>query len=311
MSLGKLVKVNLRNYWKNEAREFTPWLAELDNLQLLADTLDIDIELEGTEVPVGNFQADILAQSERGRKIIIENQLDKTNHDHLGKIITYASGTDAQIIIWVCTSVREEHRKAIDWLNEISGEGVDFFAIEIELWKIDNSAPAPKFNIVCSPNEWAKAARIKTQTQITEIRLLRKEFWSELRDYMVKNKAVVKPRTPSVDRWYDFSIGRSGFHIALTINTKINILSCELYISGDKAKEAFNLLKQDSNAIEAEIGYNLDWRELPDSRDCRIVFITDGDIRLRDKWYDYMKWCHDHVELFYRAFADRVKQLEV
>jgi len=309
MSLGKLNKVDIRNYWKDEARDFTPWMAKPENLQLLADTLDIDIELEETEVNVGSFKADILAHETHGRKIIIENQLDKTNHDHLGKIITYASGTEASIVIWICKSVTEEHRKAVEWLNDISEEGIDFFALEIELWKIDESSPAPKFNIVCSPNEWAQSVKDSTRTSHSETQLIRQEFWSGLREYMTNNKTSIKPRKPHVEHWYDFAIGRSGFHLSLTINTQRNTLGCELYLEGEKAKEAFQLLLKDKEAIEREIGTGLDWRELPTRRDCRILIVTEGDIRQKKHWNDYFEWCHNQTELFYKAFSNRVKEL--
>jgi len=311
MTLGKLVKVDLRHYWKDEARDFTPWLAKPENIQLLADTLDIDIEVEDTEVNVGSFKADILASETHGRKIIIENQLDRTNHDHLGKIITYASGTEASIIIWICKAVTEEHRKAIDWLNGITEEGIDFFALEIELWKVDESAPAPKFNIVSSPNEWAKSVKESTKTPHSETQELRQEFWARLREYMLANKTSVKPRKPHVEHWYDFAIGRSGFHLALTINTQRDTLGCELYLEGDKAKEALHLLKQDKELIEKEIGYELEWREQETTRDCRIILITNGDIRQRNSWNQYLDWCHKNIELFFRAFSGRVKSLNL
>lgn len=311
MTLGRLDKVDLRKYWRDEAREFTPWLVKPENMQLLADTLDIDIELEDTEVNVGGFKADILAHETHGRKILIENQLEKTNHDHLGKIITYASGKDASIIIWICKSVTEEHRKAIDWLNEITEEGIDFFALEIELWKIDESSPAPKFNIVCSPNEWAKTIRDETKTPPSETQLLRQEFWSGLKEYMLNNKTSVKPRKPHVEHWYDFAIGRSGFHLSLTINTQRNTLGCELYLEGERAKEAFHLLLKDKEAIEQEIGSELDWRELPMRRDCRILVITEGDIRQKKHWNDYFEWFHNQTELFYKAFSNKVKELKL
>ena len=311
MSLGKLAKVDLRQHWKDEAKEFTPWLAQAENLQLLADTLDIDIELDDTEAKVGGFRADILAQDAHGRKIIIENQLEKTNHDHLGKVITYAAGTGSSIVIWICRSVAEEHRKAVDWLNDISEDGVDFFALEIELWRVGNSPPAPKFNVVCSPNEWAKSVRDSTKAPHSETQLLRQEFWSGLRDYMLKNRTSVRPRKPHVEHWYDFAIGRSGFHLALTINTQRNTLACELYIEGERAKEAFQLLLQQKEAIEHGIGAELDWRELPDKRDCRVLLITEGDIRLKHNWNSYFEWFHSQTELFFDAFSGRVKQLQL
>ncbi|MBU1121650.1 MAG: DUF4268 domain-containing protein, partial [Candidatus Omnitrophica bacterium] len=157
MTLSKLKKVALRNVWKNEAKDFTNWLAEEENLSLLSDEIGIDIKLIKTEAIVGSFNVDILAEEENtGKKIIIENQLEITNHDHLGKIITYASGYDADIIIWLIKDVRDEHKQAIDWLNEHTDEKLNFFIIKIELWQIGDSPVAPKFQIISKPNDWAK-----------------------------------------------------------------------------------------------------------------------------------------------------------
>lgn len=309
MRLGKLEKVDLRGYWKDEAKEFTPWLVKTENLQILADTLDIDIEAEDTEVSVGNFKADILASDTHGRKIIIENQLEKTNHEHLGKIITYASGRGATIVIWICKSVTEEHRKAIDWLNEISEEGIDFFALEIELWKVDESSPAPKFNIVCSPNEWAKSVKGGARKPYSDTELIREEFWRGLKDYMLSKNTSVKPRKPRAQHWYDLAIGRSGFTISLTINTQRNMLGCELYIDNERAKEAFQMLIKQKEDIEHVIGSKLDWRELPNRHACRVLLTTPGDIKTRDNWNEYLMWFHEQTELFYEAFANRVQKL--
>jgi len=158
--LGKITKTDLRTAWKNEEYDFSAWLSEPENLALLSEEIGIDIRLVKTEAEVGKFSLDILAEEEAtGRKIIIENQLETTNHDHLGKIITYAAGYDADIIIWIFKEIREEHRQAIDWLNENTAEKIAFFAVKLELWQIDNSAPAPKFQVISSPNEWAKVLK--------------------------------------------------------------------------------------------------------------------------------------------------------
>ncbi len=160
-SLSKLNKVNLRDVWEHEALDFTNWLAQEENLEALSEEIGIDINLIKTEASVGKFNVDILAEDEATRrKIIIENQLEQTNHDHLGKIITYASGYDAEVIIWIVKDVRDEHQRAIEWLNEHTDEDINFFLIKIELWQIENSNPAPKFEIICSPNEWAKTIKV-------------------------------------------------------------------------------------------------------------------------------------------------------
>ena len=145
-------------FWEDEARQFTPWLALPENLKLLGDAIGIELEFEATESRVGIFKADIVAK-EVGTddRVIIENQLENTDHDHLGKLLTYAAGLGAKVVVWVAEKISDDHRRALDWLNEITGESFSFFALEIELWRINDSAPAPKFNLVCRPNDWAKS----------------------------------------------------------------------------------------------------------------------------------------------------------
>jgi len=163
MNLGKFQQVELREHWGKEATDFTPWLTKEENIKELGKTIGIeDIEFEDREVSIGSFKADILCRDSDNNKIIIENQLEKSNHSHLGQIITYASGVDASIIIWICSEITDEHRQAIDWLNEHTDEDINFFAIVIELWKIDDSIPAPRFNVMCRPNKWAKTTKAAT-----------------------------------------------------------------------------------------------------------------------------------------------------
>ena len=156
-SIGKLQRVELRDVWPHEEYDFSAWLAEDENLEFLSDSIGIDISLIEKESKIGGYSADIYAEEEgTGKKIIIENQLEDTNHDHLGKIITYASGKDASYVIWIVKHARDEHRRAIEWLNEHTDSEIRFFLLEIELWRIGTSEPAPKFNIVEQPNDWAK-----------------------------------------------------------------------------------------------------------------------------------------------------------
>ena len=186
--LSKLNKVELRDVWGHEAIDFTNWLAQKENLDALSEEIGVDIKLIKTEANVGKFSVDILAEEEAsGRKIIIENQLEDTNHDHLGKIVTYASGYDAEIIIWIVKGVRDEHQKAIDWLNEHTDENISFFLIKIELWQIEGSNPAPKFEIMVSPNEWAKAIKTSPSNgELTDTKLQQLEFWNKFKNYIRK-----------------------------------------------------------------------------------------------------------------------------
>ena len=260
---------------------------------------------------VGKYRADIIARDVNSeRTIIIENQLEKTNHDHLGKIITYASGVGAEIVIWICNAITDEHRNAIDWLNEISNEQIAFFALEIELWRINESPPAPKFNIVCSPNEWAKTIKgISINRTLSDTKLLQKEFWGSLKEHMEDNGTFLSLRKPGPRHWYSFSIGKAGFDIGLTVNTVSKKLGCEIYIRGENAKKAYQLLLKQKEEIEAEIQDNLDWQELPDGQDSRIVLYSDGDIRESDNWGEYFRWFKEYAEKFHKAFSKRIKAI--
>ena len=156
--LGKLEEVELRDIWESESSDFTPWLAREENIQILGDSIAVDLEVEAQEKNVGPFRADILCKdTENGNWVLIENQLNRTDHPHLGQLLTYAAGLDAVTVVWVAATFTEEHRAALDWLNEITDDRFRFFGLEIELWRINNSPPAPKFNIVSKPNDWRRS----------------------------------------------------------------------------------------------------------------------------------------------------------
>src|SRR6516162_11307593 len=158
VALGRLVSVPLREVWAHESNDFTTWLADTENLSLLADTLNLGpLQLQGTEVPVGNFFIDILARDVDDRMVVIENQFGPTDHTHLGQILTYVAGQEGHAtVVWIAEVIREEHRAAIDWLNASTIEGFDFFAVEIQTLRIGTSAPAPRFNVVAKPNDWSR-----------------------------------------------------------------------------------------------------------------------------------------------------------
>jgi hypothetical protein len=314
-SLGKFQKVELRDFWEDEAKDFTPWLSQDENIEILSETIGIDIEIEGKEVSVGNYKADLVGRDiSNNKKIIIENQLEKTNHDHLGKIITYASGIEASIVIWICKIITEEHRQALDWLNENTNGDISFFGIEIELWKIDGSNPAPKFNIICRPNEWAKTAKHSGSPDgkdVSETKSIQLEYWNFLKDYSNQKGTTLNFRTPRAQHWYSMSVGRSKFHISLTVNTMQNRLGCELYMRGENAKKAFSELKIDKEIIEKEIGTELNWQELPDGQDSRIILYSNGNIKDKKQWDEISEWFIKYAELFSKSFSDRVKKLKL
>ncbi len=305
--LGKLKKIDLRTEWKHEAHDFTNWLAQTENLELLSEAIGIDIKLVQTEAKVGNFNVDILAEEENtGKCIIIENQLETTNHDHLGKLITYAAGHEAEYIIWIIREMREEHRHAIDWLNEHTDEKTNFFAVEVELWQIGESPYAPKFNVLSRPNDWAKAVKESVgEANLSDTKLLQLEFWNKFKEYATKNKTKLRLRTPRPHHWYNISVGSSEAHVALTINTQKNVFGCELYIS--KNKELYHALAKFKDAIEKEIGHKLEWMELESSKASRIKLSREGDIEESQSWEEYFNWLNKTAETFLAVFSKYIK----
>jgi len=270
--LGKLEKIeDLRSIWKHEAKDFTPWLAEEENLSLLSEAIGIDMVLEEQESNVGEFSVDIFATEEStGRKIIIENQLEDTNHDHLGKIITYASGKDAEVIIWIVKRARDEHKQAIEWLNNHTDDKCAFFLIEIELWRIGKSEPAVKFNIVERPNDWAK--NMKKSSSLTQGGALKLNFWQQFVEYNQSNNGVYAKSMPTPDAWIGKSIkGIPGTSVNLVV-TKDNC-RIEAYVnsgSQEKNKSIFDALYNYKDVIEKDYGSPLIWQRLDEKVTCRI-----------------------------------------
>lgn len=306
-NLGKLKKVELREAWKHEAYNFTQWLAEEKNLAILADEIGFDIKLIQIGAKVGNFEVDILAEEENtGHKIIIENQLEVTNHDHLGKIITYASGYDARVIVWVVKDVREEHRQAIDWLNEHTDEDIEFYLVKIELWQIENSPYAPKFEIISKPNDWAKAVRGSTDTgELTNTKVKQLEFWNSFKDFAKIRQTKLHLRKVYPQHWTNISVGSSDAHIALTINSPKSAFGVELYI--DDNKELYHKLFNHKAEIEIALGENLEWMELPNKKASRLRILKTGAFDDENKWEDNFDWLLSVAEKFHSVLPKFIK----
>lgn len=303
LNLGKLKEVkDLRKVWPHEALDFTPWLAEDENLSLLADAVGLEITLDETESSVGDFNVDIYASETRtDRKIIIENQLEDTNHDHLGKLITYASGKSADIIIWVVKRAREEHRAAIEWLNNHTDENIAFFLVEIKLYQIDNSDIAVKFEVVEKPNDWTK--EIKHNTNNSPTLQARYDYWVAFNDYAFKKPAFAKAfkkRKASSDHWMTFSVGSSACGLGMSQIRKYNHVLVEWYISDDK--ELYHKFYSNKDAIESEMGVELEWNELPEKKASRILVYKDVDFKDKDNWPEQFEWMMDMAIKMKKAF---------
>lgn len=313
MELGKIKVIkDLRSVWKNEANDFTKWLAQEENINLLGDELGLSLQIQETEAGVGSYRLDILAtetSDENEAPVIIENQLESTNHDHLGKIITYASGYDAKYIIWIVREAREEHIQAINWLNENTNENRNFFLVKIELWQIEDSLLAPKFQILCRPNEWGKTIRNKrTAAEFSNAQMVHYNIWSDFRDYALACKPKFSLRTPSQDHWYDISVGRSGVHIALTAHSKEKLLTCQFYIRDDH--ELYHFLEQYKSEITPKIGQNLDWDCVDGRKACYIQISEHFDELVTNNVSnkECLAWMYKMVSKFYDVFPQYLKK---
>lgn len=306
-NLGKLKRIELREAWKHEAANFTRWLAEEENLTLLGEEIGFEIKLLQTEAAVGSFNVDILAEEENtGRKIIIENQLEVTNHDHLGKIITYASGYDAQIVAWVVKDVREEHRQAIDWLNEHTDESIEFYLVQIELWQTENSPYAPKFEIICKPNDWTKAVRSSVdRNELTDTKIRQLEFWTQFKEFSKKMQTKFHFQKSYPQHWTDVSIGSSQAHLGLVILSQENAFCVDFYIPDNK--ELFQKISRYKDDIEAELGEKAIWMDLPNRKASRVRVLRSGSFEDMTKWEDAFKWILSEAEKFHRVFPKYIR----
>lgn len=314
--LARLERVELRDVWESEATGFTPWLARAENIAVLSDTLGMELELEAQEKSVGPFRADLLCKDiGTDRWVLIENQLERTDHSHLGQLLTYASGLEAVTIIWIAAKFTEEHRSTLDWLNRITDESFRFFGLEVELWRIQQSPPAPKFNIVSKPNDWshsvAQAARAIDDSELSETRIAQRNYWAALNGVLDEEHGPISGhRKPQPQSWMTYSIGRSGFSLGATMIRPRRQVRTELYISCPLAKTYFGLLRLQKADIEKELGFALEWEELPLKRDCRISsYLDDVDPENEADWPRQHLWLAKHLNAMHRVLVNRVRAL--
>ena len=305
MELGRLTPVEVRSIWEHEARDFTPWL--LDHADHLAEVLGIDLELERSEYPVGGFSLDLMGKDlTNDAVLIVENQLEGTDHNHLGQILTYAAGTDAATIVWVATGFREEHRQALDWLNEQTREDVRFFGVELRVVRIGSSAAAPLLSLVAEPNDWQKQVRSVTQAARGGTRApLYEAFWTRYLDEVHRRHPDwTRARKPSAGNWMSFPAPIWGTAINPSF-AQGKRLRHELYIdTGDGARneEIYQALLEQLGDLEAAYGRPLEFEELPNARASRIAeYAPDGEVINEAKHGDYVEWFIDAGERLRRA----------
>jgi hypothetical protein len=283
MQIGKLERVSLRSIWPNEARDFTTWLAE--NLDFLGEALGVDLSLVEQEASAGTFSADILAEDGGGNLVIIENQLERTDHDHLGKLITYLSNMEAKTAFWITSDPRPEHEAAIHWLNEMLPVDVAFYLVKLEAYRIGESAPAPLVSIVAGPTPEAKQIGGQKK-ELAERHVLRLEFWGQLLERAKEHTRLHAGRSPGKDHWLSTGAGKAGLGFNYVIRT--HDAQVELYIDtgdADANKTIFDQLAVNKERAEEAFGEPLDWQRLDDRRASRIRYvIPGGGIRDRDRW---------------------------
>lgn len=273
--IGRLIEVDVRELWKHEQYDFSNWLAKESNIEYLNEILGLTLIEVDKEINVGPYRCDIVATDETsGLKVIIENQLESTNHDHLGKIITYASGLDAKVIVWIVKEAKEEHRAAIEWLNNYTSSEIDFFLIEIHAYKIGDSNPAPKFEVVEKPNDFVKRSKNKDDGELNTSQTERLIFWQLFNDRVELKGKPFNIRKPTTDHWYDIAIGTSAAKIAVDLVNKENCIILELYIHSDK--DLYDSLYEKKNEIEGETGLTFEWNRLDSKKACRIKHFIYG-----------------------------------
>jgi len=322
--LGRLEKVDLHEFWGGDMAEFTPWLAEAENLRFLGESIGSELELEARESDLGPFRADILCKDKAtDHWVLIENQLERTDHTYLGQLMTHAAGLEAVTIIWIAVTFAGEHRATLDWLNDITDGRFNFFGVEVEFWKIGESHVAPKFNVVCGPSHWKESASSSVSTgsseALSETKMIQKKFWVAFTEYVKSQDTIIKPQKPLPQSWLNVPIGRRGFHLTAVASFWDSVaesfdsheLRVELAIDDKNFHLYFAMLESRKGEIEAELGETLDWHNLPDEGRSLVFIRKSTDLKDTDSWSKEHVWLLEKLEAFHRAFAGRVKMLRL
>ena len=296
MKLGKLEEVDIRKVWPHEQYDFSKWLATEENIKELGDTLNLSLTDVETETFVGNYRCDILCKDEiTGKMVLIENQLEPTNHDHLGKIITYASGLDAAVVVWIVASARDEHASAIEWLNKHTDDEISFFLMEVHAYKIGDSDPAPQFKIIEQPNDFVKIVKaVSKNSDMNESQKNRLEFWTQFNEVVDSQGKPFNKRKATTDHWYNVAIGSSDASISIDLVNKEHKIRVSLWINDNK--DIFDALFQRKDEIETALGFGLEWNRLDNKKASYIcTYIKGLDFKKQDNYPMLMEQIVDLV----------------
>lgn len=316
--LGRLERVAaMRDVWPDEARDFTPWLALEANIALLSETLGLGpdgLEVEGVEEFVGPFRADILCRdtnSAEGDRILIENMYGRSDHDHLGKLLTYGAGLRARTVVLIAEDIRPEHRAALDWLNTLSDDDHRFFAVTVDIWKIGNSLPAPRFNVVVAPNDWTRAVRSPTTRSQSEFGDLYVRYWTGLAEMIASRDTDIRPRKALSQYWTTFGLGRTHFQLAANASARDSFLTAAFEAFGAAPRVGFRQLQSERAAIESELGFPLEWDEVEGRKVAKASVRRRADVRDVEDWPSQHAWLADRLTALYRVFSPGVRDLDL
>lgn len=311
MQIGKRRRVDIKNIWKREV-DFSNWLASQDGLDLIEQDLGIRIVDARREARMGDFPCDIvghLAQDE-DHVIVVENQYGKTNHDHLGKLLTYASVHKAMTGIWIAEHASDDHRQVIDWLNQNTPPTVALYLAELTAHQIGESAAAPQLDIVCQPNMTVKITHADQSDAEKARRAWRIQYWEDIQAEVRKARPPFNLQKPGPDHWSSISIGRSGFNMNMLLTPQKQTIGVEIYIDPQGwAKQAFFDLFAQKEQVEQDLGFALNWREIPEKRCSRVLLEVPIDPKSDSNRKAVCEWFADMTPKMYRAFRDRVVAL--
>lgn len=310
IEIGSIQEVELREVWPDEARDFTPWLAE--NPEYLSEVLGLDLELERKEMPVGPFSADVvLRESSTGHRVVVENLLEPTDHGHVGQLITYAAGLDAAYGVLVAKRFRPEHKSALNWLNSLSGEGTGFFGVEVKAIRIGSSAPAPLLEVVVEPDDWARQAQTTAKGQQSETQARYVRWWGEFLPVFHQNfPGWSNASKPGTQNWMNFPSGKSGvrYDISFAYPTTNYCLRAGLYL--DNGAEHYEALLAQRTEIDALVPAKLHWEPLENSRASRIcAYLDPADPADEERWDEYRAWLVMVMDNLRDAVQERLLQL--
>jgi|SRR5581483_8517095 len=316
--LGRFDQTRLRDAWPTEDRHFTPWLAQPENLKLLGQALGLgELQDQQTEVRVGDFLIDILAVDGEGDLVIIENQLEQTDHKHLGQLLTYLAGQEGKAtLVWIAESFRAEHRAVVDWLNRNTVEEFAFFAVELELWSISGSPPAPRFRSVAQPNDWTKNVRAVTREaadpELAKRHRIRLAYWQSFGEFLRAMKSTFNILRPVKNALYRFPFGVRGLRIMARISIQNQLATVGLAISRDPDRSCYRALMAQKADLERDFGEPLSWHEKPGTKRS-LISIVHQPFNPADasQYPEVHAWMLGRMERFRAVFGPHIAALPV